>query len=192
MGISLLLIFSVFFIFTSEKCILFIKKSCLCYMFIPFITSLFIYRFCLIFFIMFHYDSPDYLMEHNKFERIKAVVTQKGYTIDQSGSRIYRTLINDTIVYAIDDKLKETLIINTNDTIEMARTIDASGYPEYSCILAVHPYNKEKTEHIKEETINRKYTNNKQLLIDDLNSQVSLAKNSKGHIYILNSVYQVL
>ena len=92
---------------------------------------------------MFHYDSPDYLMEHNKFERIKAVVTQKGYTIDQSGSRIYRTLINDTIVYAIDDKLKETLIINTNDTIEMARTIDTSGYPEYSCILAVHPYNKE-------------------------------------------------
>ena len=90
---------------------------------------------------MFHYDSPDYLMEHNKFERIKAVVTQKGYTIDQSGSRIYRTLINDTIVYAIDDKLKETLIINTNDTIEMARTIDTSGYPEYSCILAVHPYN---------------------------------------------------
>lgn len=31
---------------------------------------------------------------------------------------------------------------------------------------------------------NKQYTNNKQLLIDDLNSQVSLAENSKGHIYI--------
>lgn len=30
----------------------------------------------------------------------------------------------------------------------------------------------------------KQYTNNKQLLIDDLNSQVSLAENSKGHIYI--------
>lgn len=30
----------------------------------------------------------------------------------------------------------------------------------------------------------KQYTNNKQLLIDDLNSQVALADNSKGHIYI--------
>ena len=183
--IYMFLFLTIWAVFASEKSILFLKKSHLCYMLIPFVTSLFIYRFCLICLFVFN-DVPDFLREHHEAERIKAVVTYKGNFIDRGRSRIYKALINDTIVYAIDKQEldKERLTININDTIEMTRMKGVFGYPEYSYILAVHPYNKEKTEHIKEETINREYINNKQLLIDDLNSQVTLADNSKGHIYI--------